>query len=105
MKSRHLFVDSCYRTTGSDSNFSNNLNETVETEQGARCYVGGVTFSNVFYTIEEGLNDIWYVEASSTSVGLGPGAYGLKLSYGNYGGRALAAEMQPSCAPSTRAPR
>jgi len=94
MKFRHLFIDSRYRATGSDSDFSINLNETVETEQGARCYVGGVTFSNVFYTIEEGLNDILYVEVSSTSIGLGPGAYGLKLSYGNYGGTELAAEMQ-----------
>ena len=59
MKFRHLFIDSRHRTTGSDSDFSINLNETVETEQGARCYVGGMTVSNVFYAIEEGLSDIW----------------------------------------------
>ena len=94
MKFRHLFLDSRYRTSGSDSDFCINLSETVETEEGARCYVGGVSFANVFYTIEEGLSDIWYVEVSSTSIGLGPGAYGLKLAYGNYGGTELAAEMQ-----------
>ena len=86
MKFRHLFLDSRYRTSGSDSDFSINLSETVETEEGARCYVGGVSFANVFYTIEEGLSDIWYVEVSGTSLGMGPGAYGLKLAYGNYGG-------------------
>ena len=53
-----------------------------------------MTFANVFYTIEEGLNDIWYVEVSSPNIGLGPGADGLKLAYGNYGGAELATEMQ-----------
>ena len=77
MKFRHLFIDSRYRTVGSDSDFSINLNETVETEQGARCFVGGVTFANVFYTIEKNLSDIWYVEVNG-------GAYGLRLDEGNY---------------------
>ena len=48
---RHLYVDSCYRTQGSDSDFSINLQETVELEEGTR-WVAGVTFPNVFYTIE-----------------------------------------------------
>ena len=46
-----------------------------------------MTFANVFYTIENNLSDIWYVE-------VGGGAYGLRLAEGNYGGTELAAEMQ-----------
>ena len=32
------------------------------------------------------------MEVSGASLGMGPGAYGLKLAYGNYGGTELAAE-------------
>ena len=57
MMFRHLYIDSRYKTTGTDSDFSINLNETIELEEGARCWVVGVTFPNVFYTIEEAVND------------------------------------------------
>ena len=65
MEFRHLHIDSRYRTSGSDSDFSINLNETVETEEGTRCWVAGATFANVFYTIEEGVNDVWYVAVNN----------------------------------------
>ena len=48
MRFRHLYIDSRYRTLGSDSDFSINLNETIELEEGARCWVAGVSFPNVF---------------------------------------------------------
>ena len=91
MRFRHLYIDSKYRTTGSDSGFSINHNESVETAEGARCWVAGATFANVFYTIEEGVNDQWYVAFNNNGV---TGGYALKLAYGNYGGTELAAEMQ-----------
>ena len=48
---KHLYIDSRYRAQGSDSDFSVNLNETVELEEGTRCRVASVTFPNVFYTM------------------------------------------------------
>ena len=33
----------------------------MELRQGARCWVADVTFPSVFYTIEEGVNDTWYI--------------------------------------------
>ena len=50
--------------------------------------MAGVTFPNVFYTIEEDVNDIWYAFGQLT------GGYALKLAFGNYGGVDLAADMQ-----------
>ena len=53
MRFRYLYIDSRYRTLGAGSDFSNNLNETIELEEGARCWVTGVNFPNVFYTLVE----------------------------------------------------
>ena len=47
MRLRHLCIDSRYRTLGTDTDFSINLNETVDLEAGTRCWVAGVTFPNV----------------------------------------------------------
>ena len=91
MRFRHLYVDSRYRTLGTDTDFAINLNETVDLEAGTRCWVAGVTFPNVFYTIEEDVDDIWYVAIRH---GGSTGGFALTLAYGNYGGTGLAAEMQ-----------
>jgi hypothetical protein len=91
MKFRHLYIDSRYRTSGSDTDFSIALNETVDCEAGTRCWVAGVTFPNTLYTIEEDVDDLWYVAVRIGGVTSG---YAFKLSYGNYGGVELAAEMQ-----------
>jgi len=91
MRFRHLHIDSRYRTVGTDSDFSTSLNDNIELEEGARCWVVGVTFPTVLYTIEEGVNDMWYV---AVALGQLTGGYALKLAFGNYGGVELAAEMQ-----------
>ena len=70
MKVRHLYIDSRYRTVGTDSDFSINLNETIELEEGARCWVAGVTSPNVFYTIEEDVNDGFF---AANNFGFGDG--------------------------------
>ena len=63
----------------------------MELQEGTRCWAAGVTFQNVFYTIEEGVNNTWY---TAITVGRTTGGWALKLAYGNYGGAELAAEMQ-----------
>ena len=77
MRFRHLYIDSCYRTLGRDTDFSINLNETVDLEAGTRCGVAGVTFPNVFYTIEEGVDDMWYVAITHGGT---TGGYAFKLA-------------------------
>ena len=89
MKFRHLYIDSRYRTSGSDTDFSIALNETVDCEAGTRCWVAGVTFPNTLYTIEEDVDQLWYVAIRH---GRTTGGYAFKLAYGNYGGVELAAD-------------
>ena len=91
MKFRHLYIDSRYRTSGSDTDFSIALNETVDCEAGTRCWVAGVTFPNTLHAIEEDVDDLWYVAIRH---GATTGGFAFRLAYGNYGGVELAAEMQ-----------
>jgi hypothetical protein len=67
------------------------LQETVECEAGTRCWVAGVTFPNTLYTIEQDVDDLWYVAIRHGGT---TGGYAFQLGFGNYGGVELAAEMQ-----------
>jgi len=87
---RHLFIDSRFRTSGTDSDFTINLTENITLPLGARCYLASVSFSNVFYTIEEGVNDRLYCAIRHGDV---IGGYAFPLFQGNYGGEQLALEF------------
>ena len=87
---RHLFIDSRFRTSGTDSDFTINLTENITLPLGARCYLASVSFSNVFYVIEEGVNDRLYCAIRHGDV---IGGYAFPLFQGNYGGEQLALEI------------
>ena len=80
MRFRHLYIDSRYRTVGTDSDFSINLNDTIELEVGARCWVAGVTFPNVFYTIEENVNDTFYAAIANGATTGGDADFSINLN-------------------------
>ena len=88
---RHLFIDSRFRTSGTDSDFTVNLTENITLPLGARCYLASVSFSNVFMTIEEGVNDKLYCVIKHGEVSSG---YAFPLFFGNYTGEHLALEIE-----------
>ena len=91
MPARHLFIDSRYRTNGSDSEFALYLPESINLPLGARCFVAAVSFSNVLYTIEQDVTDRLYVAIQHN----GPtGGYIFTLNPGNYVGVEFAQEIQ-----------
>ena len=91
MPLRHLFIDSRFRTSGTDSDFTVNLTENISLPLGVRCFLANISFSNVFYTIEEGVNDRLFVAIRHGDV---VGGYSFPLFQGNYGGEQLALEIQ-----------
>ena len=91
MPLRHLFIDSRFRTSGTDSDFTVNLIETTNRPLGARCFIASISFSNVFYTIEDNVNDRLYVAIKHGDT---VGGYSFKLLSGNYGGEQVALEIQ-----------
>ena len=90
MPLRHLYIDSRFRTSGTDSDFTVSLPENVNLPSGTRCYVSACSFSNVFYTLERDVNNRLYMVIQANGV---TGGYMLPLLDGNYGGEALAAEL------------
>jgi len=91
MPIKHLYIDSRFRIDGgSDSDFTVSLPETINLPPGARCVVSACSFANVFYTIEENVNNRLYMLIETNGV---TGAYIFPLVEGNYGGEALAAEL------------
>jgi hypothetical protein len=58
---------------------------------GARCFIAGVAFSKVFYSIEEGVNDRLYIAIRHNG---STGGYIFLLNSGNYGGVEFAQELQ-----------
>jgi hypothetical protein len=85
-----LFVDSRYRTSGTDADFTVNLPENFNLPLGARCFVASVSFSNVFMTIEEGVNDRIYFLMRHNEI---TNAFVYTLQFGNYTGESLATEI------------
>ena len=72
MPLRHLYVDSRFRTSGTDSDFSVSLQETINLPTGTRCFVAACSFANVFYTLEENVNNRLYMVIQANGV---TGAY------------------------------
>ena len=90
MPLRHLYIDSRFRTSGTDSGFTVSLPENTNLPQGARCFVAACSFSNVFYTIERDVNNRLYMAIQNNGVTSG---YMFPLLEGNYGGEAFAVEL------------
>jgi len=90
MPLRHLYIDSRFRTSGTESNFTVNLQENINLPLGARCFIAGVSFSNAFYTLERDVNNRLFMAIQHNGV---TGGYTFPLLEGNYGGEALAVEI------------
>ena len=89
MPIRHLFIDSRFRTSGTDSDFTLNLPENINLPLGARCFIASVSFSNVFYSIEENVNDKLYVAIKHGDT---VGGYSFKLLPGSSSGEHIASK-------------
>ena len=90
MPLRHLFIDSRFRTSGTDNDFTVNLTENVNLPLGARCFIASVSFPNVFYTLERGVNNRLYMAIQHNGI---TGGYVFPMLDGNYGGEQLAVEI------------
>ena len=91
MPLRRLFLDSRFRTSGTDSDFILGLSEDITLQLGARCYIASISLSNVFYSVEEIVNDQLYVAMRHNG---STGGHKFKLSPGNYGGEQFVQEIQ-----------
>jgi hypothetical protein len=84
---RQLFIDSRDRTTGSTTDFSIQLRETLTTTAANSYRIDGLRVPLVIPLIQKGINDVlWFY--------LGGIVRHVTLTYGNYSGTDLATEIQ-----------
>ena len=84
---RQLFIDSRDRTTGSTTDFSIQLRETLTTTAANEYRIDGLRVPLVIPLIQKGVNDVlWFY--------LGGVVRHVTLTYGNYSGTDLASEIQ-----------
>ena len=98
---RKLYIDSRARSSGTDSDFDVVLPEVIECSPSQVVYVTGVTFPNVFYTVETGIDDRFYAIITVTASGQTTSqAFYYTIPPGNYSGAdfatALASGFQTS---------
>ena len=93
MEWRRICVDSRFRTSDSVSNsdFWIELPYPVQVEKGSLMYIDGVSLSNSWPTIRQGVNDILYVQ--ETVVGSAPTNLSVVLTEGTYTAHTLQTEI------------
>ena len=84
---RHLFLDSRDRVSGSTTDFSIQLPETLHIENTRRGRIDNLRIPLVIPTIRTGVNDTLIVRLGSTN-------YTVTLAQGNYDGTGLASALQ-----------
>ena len=84
---RQLFIDSRDRTTGSTTDFTIQLRETLTTTAANSYRIDGLRVPLVIPLVQKGLNDVLWFK-------LGGVVRHVTLTYGNYSGTDLAAEIQ-----------
>ena len=63
---RVLRIDSRFRTSGTSTNFTYELNESMQFPEGTRAIVTGVTMPYSWWNIDAGVNDNLYVLEATT---------------------------------------
>ena len=87
---RKLYIDSRYRSSGSHSNFTFQLSQSVEVPHGYVAIVDIVQIPNVFMTVDDTRNKLYL----RLSIGAATQDYTITLSNGMYNGVTLAIELQ-----------
>ena len=87
---RKLYIDSRYRSSGSHSDFTFQLTQSVEVPHGYVAIIDSVQIPNVFMTVDDTRNKL-YLRLSISDV---VQDYTISLSNGMYNGVTLAIELQ-----------
>jgi hypothetical protein len=91
---RQIFVDSRDRVSGTSTDFSIQLPETLVIEGGHRMRIDGLRLPVVVPTIQTGVNDTYQVLVGATT-------YTLTIPGGNYDGPTLASKFQGAFSTAT----
>ena len=97
LKFKKVYIDGCYKVSGTSSNFTIDLPETVQLEDNMLCQIHEVSIPHSWYSINENNNNFYVMKGvlpPETPSGI---TYRkLRIPVGNYTATELATQLQAS---------
>ena len=94
LKFKKVYIDSYYKVSGTSSDFTIDLPETVQLEDNMLCQIHEVSIPHSWYSIQKGVNDRIFVRVEHTGTGAWTTRAMITLTEGNYSISELAGHLQ-----------
>ena len=94
LKFKKVYIDSYYKVSGTSSDFTIDLPETVQLEDHMLCQIHEVSIPHSWYSIENGVNDRIFVDVEHTGVAPWTSRAMITLTEGHYTVSELAGHLQ-----------
>ena len=97
LKFKKVYIDGCYKVSGTSSNFTIDLPETVQLEENMLCQIHEVSIPHSWYSINENNNNFYVMKGIlPPETPSGVTYRKLIIPVGNYTATELATQLQPS---------
>ena len=94
LKFKKVYIDSSYKVSGTSSEFTIDLPETVQLEENMLCQIHEVSVPHSWYSIQKGINDRIFVRVEHTGTGSWTTRAMITLTEGDYSVSDLAGHLQ-----------
>ena len=94
LKFKKVYIDSSYKVSGTSSDFTIDLPETVQLENNMLCQIHEVSVPHSWYSIQKGVNDRIFVRVEHTGTGAWTTRAMITLTEGDYSVSDLAGHLQ-----------
>ena len=94
LKFKKVYIDSSYKVSGTSSDFTIDLPETVQLEDNMLCQIHEVSIPHSWYSIQKGVNDRIFVRVEHTGTGAWTTRAMITLTEGDYSVSDLAGHLQ-----------
>ena len=94
LKFKKVYIDSYYKVSGTSSDFTIDLPETVQLEDNMLCQIHEVSIPHSWYSIENGVNDRIFVDVEHTGVAPWTSRAMITLTEGHFTVSELAGHLQ-----------
>ena len=94
LKFKKVYIDSYYKVSGTSSDFTIDLTETVQLEDNMLCQIHEVSIPHSWYSIEKGVNDRIFVDVEYTGTGAWTSRATITSTEGHYTVSELAGHLQ-----------
>ena len=84
LKSKKVYIDSYYRVSGTSSDFTIDLPETVQLEESMLCQIHEVSIPQSWYSIQKGVNARIFARVEHTATGPWTARAMITLTEGDY---------------------